>query len=94
MKAFVTQIIDGDTFLIHEEWQFNNQTGNRIRPTGYDTPESNTIAGVRATDKLRNLIKGKEVSLENPRTVDRGRLVCEVYFQGKNLADYFPESKV
>jgi endonuclease YncB( thermonuclease family) len=94
MNAFVTQIIDGDTFEIKECWTWNNQTGNRVRLTGYNAPEAGTIAGDKATEKLRKLIKGKEVEIKSAKTIDRGRLVCDVYFQGKNLADYFPEYKV
>jgi endonuclease YncB( thermonuclease family) len=93
MNAFVTQIIDGDTFEIEKGWKWNNQTGERVRPTGYDAPEKGTAEGAKATEKLRNLIKGKEIEIKSAKTIDRGRLVCDVYFQGKNLADYFPEYK-
>ncbi|RLB91134.1 MAG: thermonuclease family protein, partial [Deltaproteobacteria bacterium] len=39
--------------------------------------------------KLSNLILGKTVELGNAYRIDRGRLVCDVYYQGRNLADYF-----
>jgi len=36
----------------------------------------------------------KKVDIKNPQTVDpHGRVVADVYYEGKNLADYFPEYK-
>ncbi len=46
-----------------------------------------------AKDKLRKLIFEKEVELKNFVDIDYDRLVCDVYFDGKNLADYFPNYK-
>ncbi len=92
MSTFtVTDIIDGDTFDVSPQWKWKDETGSRIRPAGYDAPELNTYGGQAAKDKLSRLIKGKAVDLRTAHKIDRGRLVCEVYFGGKNLADYFPE---
>lgn len=92
MPAFtVTAIIDGDTFDVTPQWRWNGQTGNRIRPAGYDAPELHTYGGQAAKDKLSRLILGNQVDLQTAHTIDRGRLVCEVYFRNKNLADYFSE---
>ena len=92
MPAFtVTTIVDGDTFDVTPQWQWNGQTGNRIRPAGYDAPELHAYGGQAAKDKLSRLIGGQQVDLREGHTVDRGRLVCEGYFRNKNLADYFPE---
>lgn len=44
-----------------------------------------------AKNKLERLISGRQVELGSAYKVDRGRLVCDVYLNGKNLADYFPE---
>lgn len=87
----VTQIIDGDTFAVSPEWIWNNQTGNRVRPTGYDAPEVGIIGALQATERLRQLIFGKRVQLTNAATIDRGRLVCKVLVDGRDLADYFPK---
>ncbi len=92
MSTFtVTAIIDGDTFEVSPQWKWNGETGSRVRPTGYDAPELHAYGGQAAKDKLSRLILGKEVDLRTAYKVDRGRLVCDVYFRGKNLADYFPE---
>jgi len=87
----VTHVVDGDTFDVSPNWRWNNETGSRVRPTGYDAPESGTIEGQRAKEKLKRLILGKTVQLGEVAKIDRGRLVCKVFYNGKNLADYFPE---
>ena len=89
----VINVIDGDTFDVNPEWKWNGQTGNRVRPTGYDAPELNEHGGQAAKGKLQRLILGKNVEIRSAHTIDRGRLVCEVYINGNNLADFFPEYK-
>jgi len=92
MSTFkVTSVIDGDTFEVSLQWQWNGQTGTHVRPAGFDAPELGANGGQAAKDKLSKLILGEQVDLGTAHRVDRGRLVCEVYFKNKNLADYFPE---
>jgi len=85
----VSSIIDGDTFEVSGGWKWNGTTGTRVRPTGYDAAELHAYGGQSAKDKLQRLILGKQVELRTAHCIDRGRLVCDVYFQGRNLADYF-----
>lgn len=87
----VTSIIDGDTFDVAPSWQWNGATGTRVRPTGYNAPELHSPGGLSAKDKLGRLILGQQVELRTAYRIDRGRLVCDVFFKGRNLADYFPE---
>lgn len=90
MHSFqVTHIIDGDTFDVSPGWTWSGQSGTRVRPTGYDAAEIDSRGGQSAKTKLANLILGRVVGLGNAYKVDRGRLVCDVYFNGHNLADYF-----
>ena len=92
MASFnVTEIIDGDTFDVSPQWKWNGETGNRVRPTGYDAPELHAYGGQGAKDKLSKLISGRQVELRTAHKIDRGRLVCDVYLGNNNLADYFPE---
>ena len=92
MPAFtVTSIIDGDTFEVSPQWKWNGATGTRVRPTGYDAPALNAYGGQAAKNKLSRLIYGQQVELRTAYRVDRGRLVCEVFFGNRNLADYFSE---
>lgn len=85
----VTRIVDGDTFEVNPGWKWQQQTGERVRPTGYDAPEMNTLAGQMAKDRVARLILGKQVELGSAYKVDRGRLVCDVFFNGKKLEEYF-----
>lgn len=85
----VSAVIDGDTFEVANGWTWNGQKGSRVRPAGYDAPEINTTAGQQAKQKLERLILGEQVNLAKAHRIDRGRLVCDVYYNGKNLADYF-----
>ncbi len=85
----VTNIIDGDTFEVNPGWRWNGQTGTRVRPTGYDAPELYAYGGRAAKYKLSRLILREEVDLRKAYKVDRGRLVCDVYYNGRYLADYF-----
>jgi endonuclease YncB( thermonuclease family) len=92
MAAFkVISVIDGDTFDASPQWRWNGGSGSRVRPTGYDAPELGMLGGQAAKDKLSRLILGQNVELRTAYRIDRARLVCDVYFSGKNLADYFPE---
>ena len=87
----VKQVIDGDTFDVEPNWEWSGKTGTRVRPTRFNAPEINTLGGQSAKRKLSNLILGKQVELREAKTIDRGRLVCDVYFSGRHLAGYFPE---
>lgn len=94
MSSFkVINVIDGDTFDVTPKWKWNSQTGNRVRPTGYDAPELHEPGGQAAKEKLKRLILNQEVDLREAHTIDRGRLVCDVYYNGRNLADYFSDYK-
>ncbi len=86
----VSKVIDGDTFEVANGWKWNGESGTRVRPTGFNAPELHADGGLTAKRKLERLILGQQVDLRSAHRVDRGRLVCDVYFGGKNLADYFP----
>lgn len=91
MAFKVIEIIDGDTFKVSPNWKWNNETGDTIRPNGYNTPEKGEAGFEQAKQKLSRLINGKEVELKNAITLTYGRLLCDVYIDGKNLKDYFQE---
>ena len=87
----VTEIVDGDTFKISPGWKWNNNKGDTIRPTGYDTPERGEEGFEETTERLQQLILGKEVELGNPIRMSYHRLLVDVFFEGKHLREYFPE---
>lgn len=89
MITTITNIIDGDTFDISPGWSWQNQTGTRVRPTGYDAPEMKTLAGILAKTEVGKMLSGQQVELRTAYKVDRGRLVCDVYFRGVELSSYF-----
>jgi len=90
MAFKVVNIIDGDTFEVLPPWKWGDRSGIRVRPTGYNIPEEGQPGYQNAKDKLQKLILEKEVELKNFVDIDYDRLICDVYFDGKNLADYFP----
>ena len=90
-KFEVIHIIDGDTFDVSPQWRWDGEAGSRVRPTGYDAPELYDYGGQTAKEKLSRLILAETLVLGTAYHIDRGRLVCDVYFKGCNLADYFPE---
>jgi len=91
MAFRVVTVIDGDTFTVSPNWQFNGQSGDTVRANGYNTPEEGQPGYQTAKTKLKNLIEGKQVELRNYITLTYGRLLCDVYYNGKNLKDYFRE---
>ena len=94
METFtVLEVIDGDTFIVEEGWEWNNKQGSKIRPTGYDTPEKGERGYQAAKNKLKNLIEGKKVKIGNAVKTSYDRLLADVYFEGKYLANYFPKYK-
>lgn len=91
MSYMAIKVIDGDTFEVSSNWKWNDQTGSIVRVSGYDTPEEGEPRYRTAKKKLTKLILNKEVELKNPVRITYGRLLCNVYYNDKNIADYFPE---
>lgn len=91
MAFEVTEIIDGDTFKVSPNWKWNEESGDTVRANGYNAPEEGQPGYEDAKEKLKRLILGKQVELKNSIKVTYGRLLCDVYVDGKNLADFFPE---
>jgi len=90
----VSEIIDGDTFKVQGGWKGNEKKGDTVRPTGYNTPERGEPGYEKAKQKLKDLIMENIVDIRNAKIVDEwGRLVADVYYNERNLADYFSEYK-
>ncbi|MFH1790414.1 MAG: thermonuclease family protein [Candidatus Omnitrophota bacterium] len=85
----VTTIIDGDTLEVMPNWNWNEHEGNVVRPVGYDTPEWGQPVYQEAKDKLTDLILNKEVEFKNPIMHTYERVLCYVYYQGRNVVEYF-----
>ena len=70
-KEKVSKIIDGDTFL----------TGSRKRPvrlSNVNAPEKGSRGAAKATQTLRDLIRGQEVSIETVARDKYRRSVAKV----------------
>lgn len=91
MSFKVIKTVDGDTFEVSPNWTWDGQNGSVVRPIGYDTPELGQPGYQTAKDKLVGLVLGKYVELKNVAKITYRRLLCDVYYDGKNLADYFAE---
>ena len=85
MSFTVENVIDGDTFEVSPNWKWNGQSGNRVRIANLDAPELEQTGGQAAKKKLSALILGKTVDLKNAVDISYGRLVCDVYLNGKNI---------
>lgn len=89
----VMGVFDGNTFAVSPNWEWQGQKGYCVRASGYDVPKPNGSGSEVVKDKLASLILENAVNLRIKYRIIRPYLVCDVYFQGKNLADYFPEYK-
>jgi endonuclease YncB( thermonuclease family) len=89
----VIKVININTFEVLPPWKWDDQSGIRVKPAGYNPPEENQPGYKKARDKLKFLLSGKEVELKNFVDVDFDCLICDVIFDGKNLIDIFPEYK-
>lgn len=87
-KAIVTKVYDGDTITVDIDlglgvWKH----GEKIRLQGIDAPElkgKTRNHGLLSRDKLRELILGKEVTIETMKDKKGkyGRYVAEVFLKG------------
>ncbi len=87
----VTKLFDGNTFEVSPHWKWNNRRGNIVRVNGYDAPVEGGAGYQAPRNKLERLILNKEVELRDPVETEYDQLLCDVYYEGKNIGDYFPE---
>ena len=93
MESFkVEAVYDGNTIEVSPKWEFEGTKGDIVVATGYDPPKKGK-PGMSAEQKLSILVHNKKVELGTPQGLDGKKLVCEVFFNGMNLADYFSEYK-
>lgn len=76
--VFVSRIVDGDTFVI--------QSNIKVRFFGIDTPERDQPFGPEATQYLRKLIEGKEITIHCPTTT-LNRPNCYVYLGNLDVSE-------
>lgn len=81
----VTEIIDGDTFVVDPHWTFNGNTGCSVRIANFNAPEMNEPGGQEAKDELEKTLLDELVQLVNVVNFDRGRVVCDVHWNGVDV---------
>lgn len=91
MLFIVTKIFDGDTFEINPKWNWNDDTGKVIGLKGYNSPVLGQSGYKEAKERLEQLILNKQVDLRNPVNLSTGRLLCNVYIDGKPLEEYLED---
>jgi endonuclease YncB( thermonuclease family) len=74
----VTKVIDGDTF------ETASRT-NPVRLANVDAPEKGQPGAGKATQALRNLIQGEEVTIDTVARDQYGRSVANVKVGGKSV---------
>jgi micrococcal nuclease len=89
-KAFITEVIDSDTFEASVDLGFYVYCRQRFRLSNYYAPESDGTQaplGLIATTKLKEYLSvGKEVLIKTEKTDSFGRWLADVDFNGKSLS--------
>lgn len=83
-RETVTEVIDGDTFVIS-----NKQT---IRLFVNDAPELKYCYGLESKEALEKKILGKKVILKNPRIDYYKRVQAYVYLDGEFINEYMSKN--
>jgi hypothetical protein len=85
-KVAITGVIDGETLVCTPSWEFGDESGNRIRPVGYEAPDVDDARAALIAALLTARVEGKTVDLVDPVKVDGGWLLCTVLVDGIDLA--------
>ena len=90
MGLKVTNILTADTFEVFPPWRWEGQSGIKVKVAGIEVPSEGEAGYEMAKAKLKSAVEGREVELRSEKEVDYDKLVCDVYVDGKNVADYLP----
>ena len=89
----VTKILDGNTFEVKPFWEWEDENGVLVRATGYEAPAAGEPGYEAVKNQLMGLLFSEQVTLKHAVAIEDDALVCAVYIDGKNLAEYFPVSR-
>lgn len=91
-KALVTNVVDGDTFDVVVDLGFKITTHQRLRLVSVDTPEirgAERPEGLKVKAYVKELIEGKEFTIETFKIGKFGRYVAEIYLNdGEGLSEH------
>lgn len=80
MRRTVVKVIDGDTFIVNRKVDGTN----KVRLANVDAPELYQYGGRQSANALKNLIAGKQVTL-NPVGRSYDRVVADVRVRRKSV---------
>ena len=83
----VIKVADGDTITVLKDGE-----KVRIRLYGIDAPEKKQEYGIKSLDVLKKMIDGQVVEIDVKDKDQYGRVVGEVYYNGKNVNLYMLET--
>ena len=75
-----------NTIEVSTRWFFGGLYGNPVRLANVDAPEPDTHEGIIAKRKLLARVGGRQIELRNCSDVSDGRIVCDVFANGRNVA--------
>ena len=90
-KATILKVVDGDTLDCLLDVGFNILLKQRLRLAGINTPECRTRdlrekeLGLKAKEFTGDFVKEKEVLIHTIKKGKFGRMLCEVFVNGKSL---------
>ncbi len=97
-KAHVNRVVDGDTFDVTIDLGFRITTFQRLRLVKVNTPEirgSERSEGLKVKEYVKELIEGKDLSIETFKIGKFGRYVAEVYLDnGEGLSEHLLASNM
>jgi len=93
MSPFIVSAInDTDTFRVMYGWKSGKKSGHYLIPAGYRGPKSGRPGSGAVIKKLSGLILGKKVQVASVREYRGPAIVCDIYYNGKNIIEYMNEA--
>lgn len=93
-KAYVFNVVDGDTIDAEVDLGFKVSTKQRLRLARVDTPERGQEGYNEAKDFTAQCVLNKEVIINTEKVSKWGYFVAEVVVEAKNLSDMLLETKL
>ncbi len=94
-RAYVVEVIDGDTFRAIVDLGFEFVTEQKLRLRGLDAPELDTLEGKASKSFLESkLKKGAPVLIRTEKSDKYDRYLADVFVDGKYLNEELVEKKL
>ena len=84
-RAKVYNVVDGDTIDVEIDLGFKIYTRQRIRLNRIDTPERGELAYTEATNRLKELILDKEITLVTTKISKWGYYLGDIYIDDQDI---------